>query len=231
MIIQDQPKVFGSHITVGYSSVDDGDLSSRGSAQEKTRTKINRSNLLKKLGIMSDRVACIQTTYGGDHTRYKVVTSNDQDLIGTMPYDSDSLATRTSGVVLFLTLADCIGAIIYDPVHNALMIAHLGRQATEQHGASKSIEFMTASFGSRPSDLIIWMGPAAGSANYPLFSFENQSLHQVNRQHFIDASVDPAKITTSPIDTTNDTNYFSHSEFLKDRRSIDGLHAAVAMLH
>lgn len=143
---------------------------------------------------------------------------------------ADALVTKQPGHALFLPLADCIGAIIHDPVNNILMFSHLGRQSLEQNGGEKSVRFLVEQYGTNPHDLEVWLSPAAGKQNYPLYTFENQGLHEVTITQLTAAGVPKENIEASPIDTTTDNDYFSHSQFLKGNRETDGRFAIVAVL-
>ncbi len=233
MITKDQPTIFPATVSTGVSSVADGNMKYLEQGLQQLEIDENRSRFLEKCDIRPDHTVLIQTTYGGeDYNRYKVVDENHrgQGMVKPVLFDSDSLATNTKNVAIFLPIADCIGAIFYDPEHEALMVAHLGRQHTEQHGATKSVEFMTKKFGTDPQKLIIWVGPAPFKESYPLFSFANRSLHEVTTEHLKVAGVTLSNITICQVDTIVDTGYFSHSEFLKGNRETDGRYAVVAML-
>lgn len=234
MIASDQPTIFGDELIAGLSSASDGNLKYlNDDKEERQKVDTYRSDFLKQVGIKADQTVLIKTTYNGDdYTRYKVVAKENcgQGIIGPIAFDTDSMATNEKGVAIFLPVADCIAGFVYDPINRAFMVVHLGRQHTEQHGASKSIEFMTDNFGSDPKDLKVWLGPAPSKESYPLFTFDNRSLHDVNLEHLVNAGVDPSNVTICDIDPTVNKNYFSHSEFLKGNRETDGRFAVVAML-
>ena len=171
--------------------------------------------------------------YDSDHfTRYDSVESANPPHANQIDrhHPNDALATKKAGIALFLPLADCVGAILYDPIKKVLMVSHLGRHNTEQTGASRSVEYMKNKYQSRPQDILVWLSPAAGSTRYPLHAFENKSLHEVNKEHLIDVGVAPQHIEISGIDTTTDANYHSHSEFLKGSSDEAGRFAIVAMM-
>ncbi len=233
MISKDQPAIFPPHVAAGVSSVEDGNMKYIEKGLVQLEVDENRSRFLGKLGIRPDQTVLIQTTYEGeDYNRYRIVDENHrgQGIVKPVLFDSDSLATEARNVALFLPIADCIGAILYDPANQAIMVAHLGRQHTEQHGAAKSVEFMSTNFGTKPGDLLVWVGPAPSEKTYPLFSFANRSLHDVNVEQLRGVGVNLANITVCQVDTTIDTGYFSHSEFLKGNRETDGRYAVAAML-
>jgi copper oxidase (laccase) domain-containing protein len=129
-----------------------------------------------------------------------------------------------------LPLADCIGAVLYDPDTSVLMVSHLGRHNVEQGGGSKSVQYLVKNHDVNPKNLKVWLSPAAGKTNYPLHAFDNRGLHEIATEQLITAGIVPENIDTSRIDTTTDTTYFSHSEFLKGHRDTDGRFAVVAVM-
>lgn len=143
---------------------------------------------------------------------------------------ADALVVTKPGHALFLPLADCIGAVIHDPARSVLMLSHLGRHNLEQTGGAKSIEYLVHTYGCNPSDLTVWLSPAAGKESYPLYAFDNHSLHDVAYEQLTSAGVLPGHIEVSPIDSATDENYYSHSKFLKGERATDGRFAVVAVL-
>jgi copper oxidase (laccase) domain-containing protein len=142
----------------------------------------------------------------------------------------DALMTTQPGIALFLPLADCVGAILYDPTKKVLMVSHLGRHNIEQQGALKSVEYMKDNAGVEPNNLKVWLSPSAGKENYPLFAFDNKSQQDVVLEQLKEAGVSAANIETANVDTTTSEDYFSHSQYLKDNSKPNGRFAIVAML-
>lgn len=234
MIAKDQPTIFGGKIIAGCSSVDDGNIKKYGMPSDlQLHVTENQKKFLEQLSIELEQTVLVRMSYDKvNFANYKTVTTSDKGK-GIIKDDSlifDALATRNKNIALFLPIADCVGAIIYDPKKEVLMVSHLGRHATEQHGGTKCIEYMQRHFGSRASDILVWLSPAADGDSYPLFAFQHKSLHEVNREHFVAAGILPENIETSKIDTATDQNYFSHSQFLRGNRQVDGRFAIVAML-
>lgn len=187
---------------------------------------------LKKHHVSEDRTVLVRLDYNSDDfCRYDVV---DETAAGEgMTRDgrvADGLATQTKNLALFLPLADCIGMVLYDPGSEALMLTHLGRHNLEQNGGQRSVEFMSERFGTRPESLEVFLGPSAGHENYPLFAFDGRSLADVATEQLRAVGITKRNIEISPIDTTKDLAYFSHSEFLKGHRETDGRFAIAAML-
>lgn len=234
MITKDQPTIFGDKLVCGLSSADDGNMKKTGlSSAQQTEADANRQKFFGQIGIVPSQAVLVNLSYEKtDFTVYSTVneTNKGQGITGLGVRVTDGLATNSKNLALFLPIADCVGAILFDPLKQALMVSHLGRHSTEQRGASKSVQYMEKQFGSQPKNILAWLSPAPGSDSYPLFAFKNKSLKQVNQEHLLEAGLTPDHIQICQPDTSNDKNYFSHSEFLKGNRQTDGRYAIVAML-
>lgn len=192
-----------------------------------------RTVFLARYGISPEDATLVHLVYqGDDYTRY--VTADDRlrgDGMTRAPtFIADGIATNKKDLALFLPLADCIGAVLHDPVNNTLMISHLGRHNLVQSGGTKSVQYMSEQFACDPKDITIWLSPAARQENYPLYDFDGHGMHEVATEQLISAGVPLENITVSPVDVTTDKNYYSHSQFLKGKRPTDGRFALVAML-
>lgn len=196
----------------------------KGPGASTSEVRENRQEFMSTLGISVEHYAVPDVVFeGNDYCRYRVVQHNEA-------ITADALSTNQSGLPILLPLADCTGAILYDPIHQVLMVSHLGRHSTEQYGAIKSVEYMTATYGSSANDILVWLSPSPNGKNYPLWAFANRSFSDVLNEQFVTAGITPDHIESSPVDTVSDLNYYSHSEYLKGNRDVDGRYAIVAML-
>lgn len=192
-----------------------------------------RIDFLRKNNITPESTTLVSLKYKGDnYCRY--ITADDQHkgdgITGESTITDDAIVVTQLDHALFLPLADCIGAVIYDPTKNILMVSHLGRHNLEQFGGTRSIEFLQKFHNVNPSDLIVWLSTAAGKTNYPLFKFKNRSLHEVATEQLTKAGVLTKNIEASPIDSSLDKNYYSHSQFLKGKQEDDGRFCIVAII-
>jgi hypothetical protein len=193
-----------------------------------------RQAFLQKHGISPDDTTLVRLVYEGtDYTRFHTIDAGQKGdgVVRDTTLISDGLVVTEPGHALFLPLADCIGAIIHDPTKGILMLSHLGRHNLEQRGASKSVEYLVREHSVTPKDLTVWLSPAASGEFYPLYSFDNRGLHDVATEQFLTAGVERERIDISPIDSAANTNYYSHSQFLKGQRETDGRIAVVAMMN
>lgn len=192
-----------------------------------------RSAFLRSNGIDAQDTTLVEVVYeSSDFCRYQTLTDSDKgDGITRYPtIAADALVVTKPDHALFLPLADCVGAVIHDPTRDILMLSHLGRHNLEQYGGANCIRYLIKEHGSNPKDLTVWLSPAAGKDSYPLYSFDNRSLHDVSIEQLSEAGVSRKNIAVSPIDSAADTNYFSHSQFLKGKREADGRFAVVALV-
>lgn len=192
-----------------------------------------RTAFLKQHDIEPTNTTLVQVVYeSDDFCRYVTAAPGDKGdgITRDATIAADAVVVTEPGHALFLPLADCIGAVIHDPLQNILMLSHLGRHNLEQFGGTKSIEYLVAQHGCDPQTLTVWLSPAASKASYPLFAFENRSLHDVATQQLLAGGIRQSHISASSIDVAVDDNYFSHSQFLQGNKPIDGRHAVVAVL-
>lgn len=208
----------------------DGSMSKAVTAKERFT---NRKHFLARHRIGPEQTILVYLTYGGDdYRRYKTIDSSHagDGIARPSTMEVDALFTKDESVALLLPIADCVATVLYDKQNQVLGLAHLGRHNLLQQGGVGAVEYMKAGFGTNAADVEVWLSAAAGKQNYPLFDFENRSLHEVAREQLARAGVLPVNITLDSRDTTVDMNLFSHSEFLKGNRQLDGRIAVVAQL-
>ena len=193
----------------------------------------NRRRFLAAYDMAAEQSILVHLEYEGDDYRRYYTVSSDQagDGIITPPsFVADALFTSSKNLTLLLPVADCIGAVIYDRRNHVLGLAHLGRHNLEQGGGTGIIEYLVSDFGSNPHDIAVWLSPAAGRQKYPLYAFDNRSLHEVAIEQLMRAGVRSSNIEIDGRDTTTDRDLFSHSEYLKGNRASDGRQAVVAAM-
>lgn len=233
MIERDQPTIFGDDVIVAVSSVHNGPMNFKGNDPEEIRA--NRLAFFDEAGVDPLTATLVQVTYDDttDFTRYKVL-SEEQAGEGMLEpvanTEADALVATRPEQALFLPLADCVGAVLYDPENKVLMVSHLGRHSVEQDGAAKSVHYMEQEFGSNPGELLVWLSPAVGKSSYPLHALDGRGLHEVIIGAMIECSVRPEHIEASAIDTAESDDYYSHSEFKSGNQDQDGRFAIVAMM-
>lgn len=93
----------------------------------------------------------------------------DSALDGNRCFDEcDGLVTNLPGICLGIYVADCCAVYLVDPVKGAIGLVHSGKKGTELGIAPQAIEAMTASFGSRASDLVVQLSPCIRPPHYEI---------------------------------------------------------------
>jgi polyphenol oxidase len=80
--------------------------------------------------------------------------------------DVDALITNAPQTPLVILTADCAAIFLFDPVHNALGIAHAGWRGTVADIAAHTARRMHGAFDTWPRDLIACIGPSIGPCCY-----------------------------------------------------------------
>lgn len=233
MIAADQPRIFQNRIIAALSSADDGNMSFLTGSQGKTLE--NRKDFLSNAGVDSDHATFMQIRYSdAEHfTRY-VIANETHKKAGLEAAESslvaDAVVVTEPNHAVFLPLADCVGAVIYDPKKKILMVSHLGRHSTEEQGGVRSIEYLKDQFQSNANDILVWLSPAVGRDTYPLHKFDGDGLHDVLLSQFLDAGVPKTNIEICSKNTAVDEDYFSHSQHLLGNQDSNDRFAIAAMM-
>src|SRR5947207_2919268 len=77
--------------------------------------------------------------------------------------EADALIASDAGVTLGVFVADCIPALIVDPRTGAFAAAHAGWRGTVAGVLPAAVRALAATFGARPGDLRVALGPAIGA--------------------------------------------------------------------
>lgn len=85
----------------------------------------------------------------------------DSDIIGV-----DGLITNDPEVVLMTFFADCVPLFLYDRRNKAIGASHSGWRGTVKHIGARTIETMSAEFGTKPEDIIAVIGPSISQDYY-----------------------------------------------------------------
>lgn len=232
MITIHQPTIFGSNVVAAVSSKKDGNM--KFGLGETSDVIKNRNAFLNKVGIDIKQTSLVGVTYDTDNfAKYKIVTHEDKgsSMHGVQTTEqADALVVDEPNHALFLPLADCVGAIIYDEEHRVLMVSHLGRHSVEVDGAVRSVNYLIEHFSTHPFRVKVWLSPGVGSATYPLHKFDGKSLHEVIISQLRSAGVPDKNIENSTIDTAMSKHYYSHSQHIKGNDA-PGRFAIIAMMH
>lgn len=146
----------------------------------------------------------------------------------------DAIMTNLPGVCIGVSTADCIPILLYDTAHNAVCAVHAGWRGTVARIVQKSIAEMTATFNTKPEQLVAQIGPGihvesfeVGDEVYQAFlqaDFDMAAISRREAKWHIDLpecnriqlealGVPSASISISPVCT-----YQQYSRFFSARR-------------
>lgn len=219
-------------VLVAVSDKSDGDMSIASSDLKSAYDA--QYAFLKRYAISRDQTTRINLSYDTNNfCRYAIVddASKGQGMYPSndLPF-FDGLVTTQPNHALFLLLADCVGAVIYDPDNKILMLSHLGRHSLEQDGFVQSVEFLKARFRSKPTNLKVWLSPAAGKEAYPMYNLGNKGLKEVIFEQIDRSGVMITNVKDNQSETTSDPNYFSHTMYVNGQQDTDGRQVMIAMM-
>jgi len=78
----------------------------------------------------------------------------------------DALATSVPRLPLVVRVADCGPVFFHDPVERVIALAHSGRRGTEGNIVGATISYLQATYGTKPENLIVQLGPCIRPPHY-----------------------------------------------------------------
>jgi polyphenol oxidase len=218
-------KIFeNTNLKYAFSDISDGNMAFK--YGEKEEVIENRKRFLEKNGIPADK--CVGTTLVHD-SQILVASQMDASQYAVKTKEGDALITNEKDLFLFMSVADCLPIIIFDPVKEALALVHCGWKSTEEKLIQKVILKMVSEYGSRAENILVAIGPGIHKESYKKADHAVKTLK--GWEPFIinlpdgDTAVDlvgynvfqlkqsgilSENIEISPVDTAKDKNYFSH---------------------
>jgi len=151
----------------------------------------------------------------------------------------DALVTNLHGCAIGVRTADCIPLLLFDPVNSAVGAVHAGWRGTLLRIGQKTIFKMTGSFGTRPEDVKVVIGPGiccrcfqvgeevvsafkdtgfsldgiyswnGGKTDGDISTGHHIDLSEANRRTLIECGVDPLNITMCEVCTYETPSLYS----------------------
>lgn len=153
-----------------------------GSGDERETVLRNRLLALRSLGVGMNPCATAWMIHSAD-----VLTLDDEEWVDWRDdwphrsYDvdgyeliwttrprrkADAVITRKRGVTLAMSSADCVPIMLYDPIREAIGLAHAGWRGTARGIAATIVDAMREQFGCQPEHLYAGVGPSIGACCY-----------------------------------------------------------------
>jgi len=125
---------------------------------EPENVKQNLNRVLDASGFSGDQLVQVKQVHSA-----KVIKA---DLAGEALQEGDAITTNREGLLLLMRFADCVPVLFYDPVHQAIAIAHAGWKGTLKGVVAEVVRLMGGQFNSSPGEIIAGIGPSIGPDHY-----------------------------------------------------------------
>jgi len=155
--------------------------------------KINPKSTVSLKQIHSNKVLIVNKNFGG------IGAFPNKDII-----EADAMITNEPNLFLIIKSADCHQIALFDPQNIAIGLIHAGRKGLELGIIKAAIRLMNKNYQTKPSDLLVQLGPSIGPCHYPVDIWadaENQ---------LIDCGLLNKNIDNLKICTYESADYFSH---------------------
>lgn len=121
----------------------------------------NRQGFMTHFGISSDEVVSLHFMHSNIVLRVGAEDGGKGFLSAdTALGDADGMITNVPRRALFVTFADCVPVLFYDPVNNAIGACHAGWRGTVEGICMETVKAMQEAYGTNPNDLRVAVGPA-----------------------------------------------------------------------
>lgn len=236
-----------SELVLGFSRVGYGNMSYKWG--DSASVEASRQKFCKDLGIDINRVVGVSLEHGT-----AIITPSVEDGgKGMLPntqnsFIADGLVTNTPELGLCFVIADCMPVVVYDPINKAVALLHAGRKGVEQNILSVALQRMDKSYGTKPNDVLVGVGPGIAADSYVFDTDEgvdkdfwgsdfklgaDKKFHMDNKaklkQQALELGIPESKLEISQVDTYTSTDYFSH-RISYDKGEPEGRFAAVVFL-
>lgn len=123
----------------------------------------NRSILARAFGASVEKLVTVKQVHGVD---LLAIDSPNPDYSHFFKLECDGIVTNQPGVMIGITVADCVPVLFLDPKNKVVAALHAGWKGTAGRICRKGIDAMREMFGCKPSDILAAIGPAIGPCCY-----------------------------------------------------------------
>jgi YfiH family protein len=102
----------------------------------------------------------------------------------------DAHLSDLPGLLLSVSVADCVPVFLVDPAHLAVAVVHAGWRGVAGGGMERTLARMGEAFGTRPADVWVHLGPSICGACYEVGPEVHRAVHPAR----------PAPAGPTPID-------------------------------
>lgn len=230
MKLSDFPKII-----IATSRISSGNMSfARG---DESKVLKNREKFLNSCKVSSKSVVVMHTQHGNQimNVGKKQLERGAYRIENAVKVDA--LITNETNINLFLLTADCLPISLYDSKNKAIGLIHAGWRGLDLGIINNTIKMMQAEFGTKPNNLLAYIGPSIGPCCYknsltfaqkddpkwqPFILRENDSfcldLWSFANNQLEEAGILSENIENPKICTYHSGKYFSH-HWAEDEKS------------
>jgi hypothetical protein len=125
----------------------------------------NRHILVHAFGCRPEKFVAVSQVHGID---LLVIDAPNPDYLHFQRLECDGIVTNQPGVMIAVTVADCVPVLLLDPSRKVAAALHAGWKGTAGNIAGKGVEAMSSLFESDPSCILAAVGPAIGACCYEI---------------------------------------------------------------
>jgi len=143
-------------------------------------------NYMRLAGVLEADPEKFAFSYQIHEDNVHVVDENNFGIgYGVIPdlVKADALITNQKGVTLVKHSADCAIVYFYDPVNNAIGLAHSGWRSTVLNIAGKTAQKMQQVYGTKPEDLLCAVSPTIMECCFEVGSEVSEKFEEVFEKH------------------------------------------------
>lgn len=130
---------------------------------ELSRVRENRNRVFSAIKVSPDSVYEVWQVHSDE-----VIITDLPKPPRAVHKKADVILTDKRQVNLFMRFADCVPLFLYDPVNNAIGLAHAGWRGTVIKTAHAAVAAMQTTYGSTPEKIIACIGPSICQEHYPV---------------------------------------------------------------
>lgn len=112
------------------------------------------------LGVLATRLVFAKQVHG------TALIVGTEAIAGPVRPEADLVLLRESDAAAAVQVADCVPMLVADRVSGAVAAVHAGWRGMAAHAPHLAIEALEKTFGARPTDLIVALGPSIGACCY-----------------------------------------------------------------
>ena len=152
------------NIRYGITEQRDGSMFRTNDIGLENVNKNNRVLYFKRIGLNINNLVQAKLVHGNN-----ILRVGRQDG-GKIPEVADGLITNDREVILGVTAADCFPIYIYDPVNNAVGVAHAGWRGVAKNIVGRVVEAMKKEYSGQAKDLRVGIGPGIRACHFSVLT-------------------------------------------------------------